>query len=48
MTTKEIKKQSEEMKKSVKKATASKKGAIKFLASTGVYTKKGNLKKRFK
>lgn len=48
MTTKEIKEQSEAMKKSVKKATSSKEDAAKFLADTGVYTKKGNLKKRFK
>ena len=48
MTTKEIKEQSKAMKKYAKKATSSKKAAKKFLVGTGVYTEKGNLKKRFK
>lgn len=47
MTKKEIKEQSEAMKKSVKKATYSKELAKKFLIGIGVYTKSGNLKKRF-
>ena len=48
MTTKEIKEQSKAMKKYAKKATSSKKAAKNFLVATGVYTEKGNLKKRFK
>jgi hypothetical protein len=48
MTTKEINKQSKEMKEAVKKITTSKAEARKFLASTGIYTEKGNLKKRYK
>ncbi len=48
MTTKEIKKQSEAMKRYAKKTTSSKKTAQKFLVATGVYTEKGKLKKRFK
>jgi len=31
-----------------KKATSSKKAAIRFLASIGMYTAKGNLKRRFR
>ena len=48
MTTKAIKEQAKSIKEYTKKVTASKKSAKKFLASTGLYTEKGNLKKRFK
>ncbi len=48
MTTKEIREQVAAIKKCTRKVVASKSTAQKFLVSTGVYTKKGNLKKQFK
>ncbi len=48
MTTKAIKEQAKSLKKHIVKTTASKKAAMVFLASTGVYTEKGNLTKHFK
>ena len=47
MSDKEIREQIEGMRKFSKEITASKEKAIEFLASTGMYTKKGNLKKMF-
>jgi cell fate (sporulation/competence/biofilm development) regulator YmcA (YheA/YmcA/DUF963 family) len=48
MTSKELKKQVEEMKKITKKATSSKEYARELLASTKVYTSAGQLKKSFR
>ena len=48
MTAQAIKEQVTALKDHTKKTTSSKETAKKFLISTGVYTKKGNLTKRFK
>ena len=48
MSEKEIREQIEAMRKFSKKVLSSKENAIDFLASTGMYTKKGNLKKAFR
>jgi hypothetical protein len=48
MTAQAIKEQVTALKNHTKKATSSKENAKKFLISTGVYTKKGNLTKHFK
>jgi hypothetical protein len=47
MSNKEIRKQVKGMREFAKKVAASKESAIRFLASTGMYTRKGNLKKAF-
>ncbi len=47
MSDKEIREQIEGMREFSKKVVVSKENAIKFLASTGMYTRKGNLKKAF-
>jgi hypothetical protein len=47
MSRKEINKQVKGMREFAKKVAASKENAIRFLASTGMYTRKGNLKKAF-
>ena len=47
MSDKEIREQVEGMREFSKKVVVSKKQAIEFLASTGMYTRKGDLKKVF-
>jgi radical SAM superfamily enzyme len=47
MSEKELKGQIKEMREFTKKLAASKDRAIRFLAGTGMYTPKGNLKKMF-
>lgn len=44
----DIKAEVRRMRVAAKKATASKKAAIRFLASTGMYTATGRLKKQFR
>lgn len=48
MTDKAIKEQVKSIKLHTKKATASKATAMRFLISTGIYTKKGTLTGHFK
>lgn len=47
MTDKEMREQIKGMREFTKRISASKEKAIKFLAATGMYTRKGNLKKVF-
>jgi len=48
MSDKEVHEQIKGMREFAKKVVASKEEAIRFLASTGMYTPKGNLKKAFR
>lgn len=48
MSDKEIREQVKGMREFAKKVAASKEDAMRFLASTGIYTRKGNLKKAFR
>jgi len=48
MSDKEIREQIEGMREFSKRIAASKEKSIEFLASTGMYTRNGNLKKAFK
>jgi hypothetical protein len=48
LTSAEVKKIITDMKKVARKSARSVESAKAFLASTGVYTKKGNLKKAYK
>ncbi len=47
MSNREIREQMKGMREFAKKIAASRTKAIEFLASTGMYTRKGNLKKAF-